>query len=103
VKARLTVLLVASFQIFACQGQEGSGAAELCATESRALVVASELLSKQSQATEYQTDRARAQDFGDKWNVSIPLVTKPGVVVLPERAIIEVNKANCVSRWVPQR
>ena len=102
-KARVTFLVGSLLQILGCDGQDTWQAREPCATESKAILTATDLLSKQSQVGEFQADKARALNSGDKWSVSIPRVTKPGIVVLPDGAIVEVNKANCASRWVPQR
>ena len=96
-KTRLTALVISAAQILACRG-EG-----LCSKEPAALRAASDLLSKLRMSSEYVASRAYGQDSGDKWNIWIPHATAGGVLWLPANGLIEVGKADCTSRWVPQR
>lgn len=102
---RVSILVVSSLQILACQGQESVQAHGLCLMESRAIAAASDHLTKQSLSGQYVAGRAYAKNSGDKWSIRIPRAAPPekGVLVLPAEGLVEVNKADCACRWVPQR
>jgi hypothetical protein len=103
VKTRLSILAVLSAQILACQGPESALALGLCSKESTAISAASDLLAKQRFSNEYVVGRAHGLDSGDKWKIWIPRATAEGTIVMPANGLVEVAKADCTSRWVPQR
>jgi len=101
VRIRVIFLVLWSFQILACQ-REVSQAQGLCSTEPQAIRAAAALLSRQRSASEYDAGKARAVSSETKWDVWIPRVTEPGRLVMPDAALIEVNKRGCTTQWVPQ-
>jgi hypothetical protein len=97
-------LLVSLLPIVVCQGQESVQAQGLCAQESTAILAASELLARERLSSEYVAASAHAQRSGGMWNVWIPRVVVAGKpLVAPSEGLVEVNKADCAARWVPQR
>ena|SRR5713101_5713408 len=99
---RALFLVLSSFQILACQREDVSQAQGLCSTEPQAIRVAVALLSRQRSASEYDAGKARATSAEAQWNVWIPRVKEPGRLVMPDAALVEVNKRSCTTRWVPQ-
>ncbi len=101
-KRHLAIILGSVLPILACDGQNSPEAQGLCSTESKAILAASDVLSRQRSASEYEAGKAYALSSGNQWDVWIPVVAPPGKIVQPSHALIEVKKANCSSRWVPQ-
>ena len=102
-KALYSIPLVSSLQILACQGQGSSQAHGLCSQESKAILAASYLLTKQRFSGEFVAAKAHGEDSGDKWNIWIPRVGAEEGVVMPAEGLIEVRKADCTCQWIPQR
>ena len=96
------VTLIPAGLVIAAAAMTSCGAQGLCSTELKAIRAASDLLSRHRSASDYEAAKAHVQNSAAKWYVWVPRVTAPGVV-MPAEALIEVNKVNCASRWVPQR
>ena len=102
-RPRYSLLLVSLLQVTACQGEGSSQAAGLCANELTAIAAAADLMRKERLPPEYVVARAYAQNSGDGWKVRVPRAVPEGMVVMPAEGLVEVRKADCVSRWMPQR